>query len=224
MVALTPHSLSSPEQAALLAAENAGEPFLAHRDAHGDLRIVPMRAGEPIRLGRTDDNDVVLGGDPEVSRAHAEVRAAGAGWTVFDDGMSRNGTFVNGQRVLRHRRLEDRDVVRVGGTSILFRHPSAERDVSTAVARAAPTPRITDGERRVLIALCRPLLQAGQLPEPASNPRIADELVLSQSGVKSHLRALFAKLGVDDDLAPNSKRIELARRALDLGLVSARDL
>ncbi len=218
-------SFSPAEKEALLTAERAGAPFLAHRDEHGDLRLVPLNTSELIRIGRTDDNDVVLAGDAEVSRAHAEIRAAGAGWTIFDDGMSRNGTFVNEHRVVRHRRLEDRDVVRVGATSLLFRQPSAASVESTAVTGRRPVPPVTDGERRVLIALCRPLLLGPDpLPTPASNPEIAEELVLSLSGVKSHVRALFAKLGVDDELPPNRKRVELAREALDLGLVSARDL
>jgi DNA-binding NarL/FixJ family response regulator len=41
--------------------------------------------------------------------------------------------------------------------------------------------------------------------------------------VKTHIRALFAKLDVED-LPQNRKRAELARRAIEAGLVSARDL
>ncbi len=217
------HPTSASEGSALLAAEREGAPFLAHRDAHGDLRIVSLAEREFVRLGRTADNDVVLAGDPEISRAHAQMVAGGAGWTVVDDGMSRNGTYVNGERVLRHRRLEDRDMLRLGTTMILFRFPSAIGDESTAVARALPDARVTDAERRVLVALCRPLLQPGPVSTPAPNQQIADELFLSLPGVKSHVRTLFTKLGVDD-LPQNRKRAELARRALESGYVSARDL
>ena len=75
----------------------------------------------------------------------------------------------------------------------------------------------------MLVALCRPLLEPGLVGTPASNQEIADALFLSLPGVKSHVRSLFTKVGVDD-LPQNRKRAELARRALDLGLVSARDL
>ncbi len=124
---------------------------------------------------------------------------------------------------MRHRRLEDRDMLRVGTTSILFRFPSVVGDESTMVARAMPEARLTEAERRVLVALCRPLLEPGLVSTPATNQEIADGLFLSLAGVKSHVRALFTKLGVDD-LPQNRKRAELARRALELGLVSARDL
>lgn len=217
------HSLTLPESTALLSAERLGGPFLAYRDGLGDLRIVPLADTAQVRIGRTPDNDVVLAGDGEVSRAHAQLQAAGAGWMVVDDGLSRNGTYVNGERVHRHRRLEDRDMLRVGQSLILFRHPSAVGDASTDIANALPAMQITDAERRVLVALCRPLLEPGLGAVPASNQQIADRLVLTLSGVKSHVRTLFTKLGVDD-LPQNRKRAELARRALEAGLVSARDL
>jgi pSer/pThr/pTyr-binding forkhead associated (FHA) protein len=222
-VSFLAHSLSAPEHAALLAAEREGGPFLAHRDAHGDLRIVPLVAVDRLRIGRTAGNDVVLAGDAEVSRTHALLEAAAGGWTVVDDGMSRNGTYVNGEQVLRHRRLEDRDVLRIGATTILFRFPTMILDESTLLTTAMPEPRLTDAERRVLVALCRPLLQPGLVATPASNQEIADALSLSLPGVKSHVRSLFAKVGVDD-LPQNRKRAELARRALEVGIVSARDL
>lgn len=217
------HSLTPSEHTALLAAERDAAPFLAYRDGYGDLRILRLGTSDRVRIGRTTDNDVVLADNPEVSRAHAQLEAAGAGWMVVDDGMSRNGTFVNGERVRRHRRPEDRDVVRIGATSILFRFPSAVDDASTALATPQPEVSVTAAERRVLVALCRPLLEPGDVVTPASNQQIADALFLSLTGVKSHVRALFPKLGVDD-LPQNRKRAELARRALELGLVSARDV
>jgi DNA-binding CsgD family transcriptional regulator len=216
------HSLSPSEHAALLAAEREGGPFLAYRDAIGDLRVVPLPTERRVRIGRTTDNDVVLDGDREVSRAHAQLEPAGGGWTLVDDGMSRNGSFVNGEKVIRHQRLHDHDMLRIGTTAILFRAPGSALEDSTVMAEQAPVARLTDAERRVLVELCRPLLEPGIVATPASNQEIADALYLSLPGVKSHVRSLFTKLGVDD-LPQNRKRAELARRAIELGLVTARD-
>jgi ATP/maltotriose-dependent transcriptional regulator MalT len=91
------------------------------------------------------------------------------------------------------------------------------------VANAAVHVRLTEGERRVLIALCRPLAVPGGSRVPAGNREIAEELRLTSDGVKTHIRALFAKLGIED-LPQYRKRTELARRALELGLVAPRDL
>src|SRR5947209_6700087 len=60
--------------------------------AEGEERIVSL-AGSRLTLGRGPDNDVVLA-DVSVSRHHAELRAAGGGWTVHDLG-STNGIEVN---------------------------------------------------------------------------------------------------------------------------------
>jgi len=215
------HSLSPTELTALLTAERESLPFVAYRDRSGELRIVPLSPHERIRIGRTADNDIVLAGDPEISREHAQLEAAGGGWTVVDDGRSRNGTFVNGDKVLRHRRLRDDDMLRIGATAILFRDPGAAAEVTTLLAKGAPVAKLTDAERRVLLELCRPLLGGGVARTPASNQEIADALHLSLPGVKSHVRALFAKLGVDA-LPQNRKRAELAGRAIELGLVTAR--
>jgi len=216
------HSVTPSERAALLAAERDGEAFLAYRDGLGDLRLVPIEDLTRLTIGRTIDNDVVLDTDLQVSRAHAVIERMGGGWAVHDDGMSRNGSFVNGERVLRHRRLADDDMLRIGTTSILFRCPTPPAADSTIAATSASAARLTDAERRVLVALCRPLLGPGMGAAAASNREIADELVLSQSGVKSHIRSLFEKLDVDD-LPQNRKRAQLARRALESGLVTTRD-
>ncbi len=37
---------------------------------------------------------------------------------MSDDGLSRNGTFLDGERVTGSRRLRDRQVLRVGATTI----------------------------------------------------------------------------------------------------------
>jgi hypothetical protein len=217
------HSLSPAEHSALLDAEREGAPFVAYRDENGDLRLYGLPAVGRVRIGRTVDNDIVLEGDAEVSRAHAHLDHAGGGWTLVDDGVSRNGSYVNGEKVLRHRRLEDQDMLRIGTTSILFRWPARLVVDSTVAAGAGPPVLVTDGERRVLVALCRPLFAHG-VAAPATNAQIAAALHLSLPGVKSHVRSLFRKLGVEDGLAQNSKRAELARRALEAGLVTARDL
>jgi FHA domain/Bacterial regulatory proteins, luxR family len=217
-----PHSLSPAELSALLAAEREGGPFLAYRDGAGDLRLAPLVDLTSVTIGRGEHNDIELGWDAEVSRTHAQLELVGAEWTLVDDGLSRNGSFINGERVVGRRRLSEGDVLRVGRTSIVFRAPGPPA-ASTAVANSAALVRLTEGERRVLVALCRPLTVPGTAAVPASNREIAAELHLSQDGVKTHIRALFAKLGIEA-LPQYRKRSELAQRALEAGLVSQRDL
>jgi DNA-binding CsgD family transcriptional regulator len=123
--------------------------------------------------------------------------------------------------VVGRRRLDDGDMLRLGRSSLLFRAPGAVSD-TTVVADEAGLVRVSEAQRRVLVALCRPLNEPGGAGVPSSNRQIAEELHLSQDGVKTHVRALFAKLGIDE-LPQYRKRTELAHRALDLGLVGRRD-
>jgi hypothetical protein len=70
-----------------------------------------------VTIGRADDATIVLA-DPNASRRHAEVRPAGTGFVVVDQG-STNGTKVNGIRVAEHV-LVDGDELRFGNTVVHF--------------------------------------------------------------------------------------------------------
>jgi pSer/pThr/pTyr-binding forkhead associated (FHA) protein len=217
------HSLTPSEQKALIEAERRGQPFLAYRDGLGDLRFTDLGAADRVSIGRIPGNDVVLDWDGRVSRSHAQLELVGADWTMVDDGLSRNGSQVNGERIFGRRRLTDGDVLRVGQTSIVFCAPSTVAD-HTLDAQSLPPVRLTDAERRVLVALCSPLFAESEGAQtPATNGEIAEALQLSRDGVKTHVRSLFTKLGVGD-LPQYQKRTELARRALDRGLVTRGDL
>ncbi len=221
-MAFASHSLSPSELASLVDAERQGGPFLAYRDGADDLRLTSLEGIERVTVGRDARSEVALAWDPEVSRAHAQLERVGGDWTIVDDGLSRNGSFVNGERVTGRRRLGDGDVLRLGRTSLVFRAPGPTAE-STAAAGPAALVRLSEAERRVLVALCRPLAGPGNAAVPATNREIAGELHLSVDGVKTHVRALFAKLGIED-LPQYRKRTELAQRALAAGVVSARDL
>jgi len=218
-VSFPPHSLPPAELASLRAAERDGATFLALKDAGDALRIEALGDPDRVTVGRGEHNWLALTWDPEASRTHAQLELVGGEWTLVDEGLSRNGSFVNGERVVGRRRLDDGDMLRIGRTSILFCSPAAGGDTTITADRAALV-RLSEAQHRVLVALCRPVAGTGV---PATNRQIADELHLSQDGVKTHIRALFAKLGIDE-LPQYQKRTELARRALDLGLVRARDL
>jgi pSer/pThr/pTyr-binding forkhead associated (FHA) protein len=83
--------------------------FLEIRPLAG--RIMPIEPGSTI--GR-DGCDINLA-DPEVSRRHAVVGEARSAPAIEDLG-SKNGTFVNGERIEGLRRLEPGDEIRFGNT------------------------------------------------------------------------------------------------------------
>ena len=218
-----PHASTPAELKARLEAERRGTPFLLYRDADGGQRIVELEAGATrITIGRRPENDVALPWDDEVSRVHAQLEPVGRDWSLIDDGISRNGSYVNGERLDRRRRLRDGDRLVFGETPILFRAPHEAESMSTAaLATGHGDVRLTETERKVLVALCRPLRDSAYAP-PATNRDIADELHLSVDAVKAHLRVIFDRFGLGE-LPQNQKRARLAALALVNGLVKQHD-
>ena len=215
---LTPRELQRQ-----LAAEREGHPFLAYRDEGDEFVIHPLPGTETVTIGRGDGADLRIGWDQQVSQLHAELRRLGGEWLVVDDGLSRNGTFVEGERVAGRRRLRDRDLIRAGGTLLWFRFPGAEATRGETAMATESAPDLTPAQRRVLNALCRPLAEGTGMAVPATNKEIADELVLSVEAVKAHLRGLFERFDVGD-VPQNQKRVALAERAFRTGAVTPRDL
>lgn len=74
---------------------------------------------EPATIGRSIEGKGLRVEDPEVSRAHAELRLAD-GISVLTDMNSRNGTFLNGVRVQGSCEIENGDVLRVGAHILLY--------------------------------------------------------------------------------------------------------
>jgi len=220
---LDAHWASASELKAQLDAERDGRAFLVFRAGDGEQHIVPLPSEErSLTIGRAPETDVCLGWDLEVSRVHAELERVGPDWTVADDGLSRNGTFVNGERVTGRSRLRGGDLLRLGGTSIAFRAPkNVVKETVSVGSLAAPT--LSAAQRRVLVALCRPYRGNPTHAAPATNRQIAEELFLSIEGVKTHIRALFERFSVED-LPQNRKRARLVEYALVTGAITERDL
>jgi pSer/pThr/pTyr-binding forkhead associated (FHA) protein len=217
------HHSTAAEIKARLDAERSHAVFLVVRGPGREQRIVPLdEHGGRVTIGRGDAADVCLQGDSRVSRLHAELAPAGGEWLLVDDGLSRNGSFVNEERVVGRRRLADRDVIRIGASYLVFRRPGGGED-GTAYDSDGVSPTLTPAQRRVLVALCRPLAGNHMSASPATNPQIAQELFLSVPAVKTHMRALFNALAIDDDLAQNQKRRRVVERAFQCGLVSEHD-
>jgi hypothetical protein len=214
-----PRPRTGSELAERLAAERAGTPFVLYRGDHDEQLIVALDpARDRLTLGRDRANDIALGWDHQVSRVHAELEHVGGDWTISDDGLSRNGTFVNAGRVAGRRRLRDGDCLRLGRTVIVFAAPDRRSDTATMVSGPpVVADELTPMQRRILAALCRPLVEAGGIAAPASNREIADAVHLSVEGVKGQLRRLADRFGVGE-LPQNRKRLELAERAFRAGL------
>jgi hypothetical protein len=207
----------------VIAAERIGHPFLVWRDTAGHQQILPLGpATWRVTIGRDPEADVSLEGDAEVSRAHALIERVGQEWTFVDDGLSRNGSFINQTRALGRRRLVDHDRISCGNSEIVFREPVVKTGDSTVSSRdLAPVLPLSPMQRKVLIALCRPV-QASDAATPATNRQISEEVHLTVDAVKAHLRLLFERYGLGA-LPQNEKRARLVATVLLSGVLTARE-
>jgi hypothetical protein len=73
----------------------------------------------PVTVGRGTQNDIVLEGDDYASARHARIEPRRDGVWVEDIG-STNGTYLNGTKLTRARKLTPGDVVRVGETELRY--------------------------------------------------------------------------------------------------------
>lgn len=169
--------------------------------------VVPAR-GDLLRIGRSVDNDVVLDGEPTVSRRHAELVRSPEGWAIRDLG-SANGTHVNGIALAASdlAPLTTADVVGVGNVTIrlVAAHAPIGLTVEDHSGRDAHRllTALSEREREVLR-----LVAAGR-----TDDQVAKELFISVKTVHSHLDRIRDKTGL-------RRRAELTRLAVRLGLSS----
>jgi hypothetical protein len=239
-----PSAASAEGREARAHAEHSRTPFLLYRDRERHERIHVIAPGRrTLTIGRAASADISLPWDEKVSRLHARLELVGddvaADWTLVDDGLSRNGSFLNGDWVRGRARLRDGDRMSFGDTAMIFRAPAewddeepppADLEDAAAGERGsqldnptvmAPRPvtrtSLSDSQRRVLAALARPYGAAGE-GRPATDAEIAGELFLGVDTVRAHLAKLAQAFGVAE-LPADEQRVRLIELARRTGLL-----
>jgi pSer/pThr/pTyr-binding forkhead associated (FHA) protein len=179
---------------------------------------IPLQ-GDGLTIGQSPTNDVSLPFDRTVSHVHCILERVAARWCVRDL-SSRNGTFVNGERIWGERPLRTGDEIQVGSVRFVARLGDAGiHDDETVGAEAGPA--LTRREREVLVALCSPILSGDVFREPASTRQIARALVVTEAAVKQHLSRLYDKFEIFEQ---EGRRVRLANEAIRRGAVSTAEI
>jgi pSer/pThr/pTyr-binding forkhead associated (FHA) protein len=143
-------SVDSPtEKASLISAERRAAPFIVYHDMRNKQRIYELPERGQVTIGRGSWMDISINWDEAASRLHARLESLGDDWTVVDDGTSRNGTFLNEERVEGRKRLDDGDVLMIGSTALRICMPGRLDEGSTVVferEELADKLRDADGE------------------------------------------------------------------------------
>ena len=217
------HDSTPAELKARLEAERRGTPFVELRDGDGQQLIVELDAAAGrVTVGRRADNASPCPGTAR-SRActpsSSRSAATGCSATTGCRATARTSTAIASPAGAGCATATGCASARPRCASA---RPRPTGSLSTAAVAIGRTDLpLTETQRKLLVALCRPL-QESAYATPATNREIADEVHLSVDAVKAHLRVLFERLGLDD-LPQNQKRARLAAVALVDGLVHRHD-
>jgi len=110
-----------------------------------------------VTIGRRENNLIPLPWDSQASRVHAQIERIGDEWAIRDDGLSRNGTWVNGERLHGSRRLIGGDTIRVGRTLLVVK-AHGPLDSLLTVGTTSAEEVLDLPQARVVINLCGPLV------------------------------------------------------------------
>ena len=149
----------------------ASTPELVVKPLHGEAYHFPLEK-DVISIGRSKRNDLVLG-DQSLSRHHAEIRNDDGDYTIADL-ESRNGTYVNGEKIARIIPLQNDDVITLGDQQLTF------VDEASGNVRLTPGGFDTEGTvvlpTKQLLAAARPQEDTwDNIGERSPVPALSDE-------------------------------------------------
>lgn len=132
--------------------------------------------GEPLSIGRSREADIPLL-DDKVSRVHCGIRLSD-GEFYLKDLKSRNGTFVNGQRVEDTVKLKAGDRIQVGSIVFVLEPASEKEDAQQALGSVQHDMADGKGYTTILKEIVEdiappPQAPAAEAPPPAPGKRPA---------------------------------------------------
>ena len=97
---------------------NNSSAYLIIRQGHRWTDVFRLEPGHPLVVGRASSNEIPVA-DERCSRRHAEIFFESGDWKVRDLG-SRNGTFVDGKKLLEAKTLAPGNQINVGSCRLTF--------------------------------------------------------------------------------------------------------
>ncbi len=148
----------------------------------------PLANGICWTVGRLPHNAISIA-DIYISRHHATIIKVDTE-IYFADLGSRNGSFINGRRVIMPTALQNGDRLRLGNTEMELVIPPCRRKLPTQNDETAPMihPILTPSEERVF----------WQVVQGFTNKEIGRRLQISPRTVQTHLSSIMTKLTLEN--------------------------
>lgn len=161
-----------------------------------------------LRIGRLPSSEIFID-DPVVSRRHAEVYLADEGYFVRDTG-SRNGTFLNGERVFDPAALRPGDVIGIGSSrvvyepsdSVAFLKDGQETQSTSSISLSEPTPEKLASAPAALLETVAEVARKIAQPQPLET--LLDAILQVCIKKTAAQRGAIMLIGDDGDLRPNA--------------------
>jgi serine phosphatase RsbU (regulator of sigma subunit) len=138
-----------------------------------------------VVFGRSTEAQVSFPEDFSLSRRHLQLEPEGEGWAVEDLG-SKNGTWVNGQRLAGRKRLQSGDRIEAGRLVLTFDPPSSDAEQIVFFADAPVAPQ------RTVVARLEGVLgdvESLSKKSTASGSRREGEIPLASTAVRALVQA-----------------------------------
>ena len=177
---------------------------LVIRTRDGAQQRVPMK-GDRITLGRAAGNDLSYPGDAKLSRNHLLFERTPEGWTVADLD-TKNGTLINGCRIIRPHLLQPGDVILAGYISLTYSDPSATGGTVVFL----PPEEKPGGEQQTFVTTLEGALTAGSSGDASARH--------SPSSLQNVNRQIRALIRAGRELAVNRRLEDLFESILELAL------
>lgn len=170
--------------------------------------------GEPLSIGRSREADIPLL-DDKVSRVHCGIRLSD-GEFYLKDLKSRNGVFVNGQRVEDTAKLKVGDRIQVGSTVFVLESASNQEDAAKGLASVQGD--MADGKgyttilKEIVEDIAPPAAEEAPAAEakPAAKPAGRPAIKIGAPAIKVPA-APKAEAAAEDKPAPGKIRITLKK-------------
>ncbi|MGD9780754.1 MAG: FHA domain-containing protein [Kiritimatiellia bacterium] len=141
--------------------------------------------GEPLTIGRSREADIPLL-DDKVSRAHCGIRLSD-GEFYLKDLKSRNGVFVNGQRVEDTAKLKPGDRIQIGSTVFVLETATVEEDSAKGIGSVQNDMADGKGYTTILKEIVEdiaPPAEAEPAPAPADKPAAKPSIHIKHPSIK----------------------------------------